>query len=123
MDVEQTSKILLVEDQLLIAMDAEAILNDHGYRFISTATNLDDARKLVELHDVTLAILDINLGTGTSFELAKELQAKDIPFAFASGYPSDEAEAHDLGHIPVISKPFGEKELIATVEALIERSR
>lgn len=119
--MELTSKILLVEDQLLIAMDAEAILNDYGYHFIETATNLDDARRLVELHDVSLAILDINLGNQTTFALAKELLAKNIPFAFASGYPSDEAKEHDLGHIPIISKPFGEKELIATVTALLDR--
>jgi DNA-binding response OmpR family regulator len=122
MDVELTSKILLVEDQLLIAMDAEAILNDYGFHVIETATNLEDAHKFVALNDLSLAILDINLGTGTSFQLAKELLAKDIPFAFASGYPSDEAKAHNLGHIPVISKPFGEKELIATVKALLERA-
>jgi DNA-binding response OmpR family regulator len=120
--LDLTGKILLVEDQLLIAMDAEAILNDHGYRHVETATNLDDARKLVDQNDLALAILDINLGGVTSFALAKELVARNIPVAFASGYPDNDAKDFDLGHIPVISKPFGENELLDIVSRLIGKA-
>lgn len=119
--MDSTHKILLVEDQLLIAMDAEAILNDHGFEHIETATNLDDARKAIENGHPALAILDINLGHMTSFDLAKELLAKNIPIAFASGYNGDEARQHDLGHIPVITKPFGEAELIEIVSRLLKQ--
>lgn len=120
--VTLASRILLVEDQLLIAMDAEAMLNDYGYLNIATATNLDDARKAVEADELSLVILDINLGNVTTFELAKELVAKNIPIAFASGYTDHDTESHDLGHIPVITKPFGEDELLGTVTRLIRRS-
>lgn len=114
------SKILLVEDQLLIAMDAEAILNDHGYHNITTATNLDEARKVVESQDLSLVILDINLGGVTSYELASELVTKNIPFAFASGYDNHEAQDYSLEHIPVIRKPFGEADLLGAISRLID---
>jgi light-regulated signal transduction histidine kinase (bacteriophytochrome)/ActR/RegA family two-component response regulator len=78
--------VLLVEDSLIIALDAEDILQRLGAEAVITASNVANA--LVELGDYrpALAMLDINLGDQTSFPIADRLEELGIPFLFATGY-------------------------------------
>lgn len=115
----KSSKILLVEDQLLIAMDAEAILNDHGYINVKTATNLEDARSIALDFRPQVAILDINIGGCTSFEFAKELEDSSVKIAFASGYAKDAENYQGVGNVPVISKPYSTDDLVGTIQSLL----
>lgn len=106
---------LLVEDQVLIAMDAEAILSDAGITEVVTANSSADA--LAKLRDFKpdIAVLDINLGTGTSVPVAEELIRRGIPFLFTTGYNERSILPENMKNIPVVSKPYDSQSLLAAL--------
>ena len=77
--------LLLVEDQMLIAMDAEAILADAGIGRVVTACSVADALEHIRA-SLDVAVLDVNLGAGTSIPIAEELARRGVPFVFTTGY-------------------------------------
>jgi CheY-like chemotaxis protein len=113
------SRILLVEDQMLIAMDVEGMLNDRGYGTIITTSSADDALRLLRAQAPDLAILDVNLGSGTSIGIAQELRRRGIPFTFATGYGDGGMIPAELSDAPVVKKPYD----IAAVLAALEQAR
>lgn len=107
--------ILLVEDNLIIALDAEDALRKVGARDVRTASNVNTALAMIEEHAPQFAILDVNLGIETSFEVANRLLALDVPFAFMTGYGEDESFPGELAHVPRIRKPFTLQSLTAVL--------
>ncbi|MEZ0495661.1 HWE histidine kinase domain-containing protein [Sphingomonas sp. IW22] len=97
---------LLVEDSLIIAMDAEDILTSLGARQVVTANSVNQA--LVELgrETVAVAVLDFNLGDETSLAVAEALRARGVPFIFATGYGEQLTLPDGLGDTPVLQKPY-----------------
>jgi DNA-binding response OmpR family regulator len=84
------SGILVVEDQLLLAMDLVMSLEREGFEPLGPATNLDAAMRLLADGTPEAAILDINLGSGaTSAPIAAELEKRNVPFAFLTAYSRD----------------------------------
>ena len=78
-------RVLLVEDESLVAMVAEDTLLDLGCEVV-LAMRLDAALSLAREADVQLGVLDVNLGEGRSYPVADILRARGIPFLFATGY-------------------------------------
>ncbi|HEV8693122.1 MAG TPA: response regulator [Lysobacter sp.] len=103
-NAETKHSILLVEDEVLLALMLEDLLLDSGYR-VTRATGLTDALELVERTQFDVAILDVNLGGIEVFPLATRLQELRIPFLFASA--GDAAHiGSKFGDHPMISKPY-----------------
>lgn len=102
----QTSHLMLLEDQLLIAMDVEAMLQEVGFERISLARNVEQAMALIETGGIELAMLDVNLGRETSVAVAEELHRRGTPFVFATGYDERSALPEGLRDIPVVRKPY-----------------
>jgi len=101
--------ILVVEDEMLLAMMIEGMLTDLGYRVIMAA-RVAKATGLAATEAIDCAILDVNLNGVTSYSVASELRLRDIPFVFATGY--GEAGLHaDYHGSPMLSKPFSQQEL------------
>lgn len=101
-----TRRILIVEDELLIAMLVEQMVEDLGYAVVGPAMTVDEALSLIDRENVDCAVLDMNLGHGvSSIPVANALRAKNIPFLFASGYGS-KGTAENLSAAPVLNKPF-----------------
>jgi CheY-like chemotaxis protein len=99
-------RVLVVEDESLVAMLLEDILADCGCEVIGPAANVADALSLVDAGGVDLAVLDVNLGAGaTSFPVADALKALAVPFIFVTGYGAGGVRA-DLRDAPVIPKPI-----------------
>ncbi|MBB4611799.1 HWE histidine kinase domain-containing protein [Novosphingobium taihuense] len=99
-------RVLLVEDSLIIALDAEDIVSRLGAQEIVTAGSVDAALDLIDTAPPTVAMLDINLGIGTSFPIADVLHQLDIPFIFATGY-GEQAKFPDVHRArPVVQKPY-----------------
>ncbi len=116
--------ILLVENELTVALEMEVALREEGVCDVRIAGNEDAARDILASNPVLSgAILDVNLSGGTSLELAEELVARGVPVAFATGYDATSEQLARYPDIPVISKPFGRHELIAAVNALLSRDR
>ena len=100
-------KALVVEDNLIIALDAEDLLRDLGASEVFTAPSVAEALSVLESQTVTFALLDVNLGVETSLPVARELQKRGVPFAFATGYGDRSEIAKDMPNVPVLQKPYG----------------
>jgi CheY-like chemotaxis protein len=96
--------ILVVEDEMLVAMMLEGWLRDLGYRVIKAA-RVAKAVDMATTATIDFAILDVNLAGATSYRVANELRRRHIPFVFASGYAPGtlRAEFHDIA---VLKKPY-----------------
>jgi CheY-like chemotaxis protein len=99
-------RILIVEDELLIAMLVEQMVEDLGYAVVGPALTVEEALSLIEREPIDCAVLDMNLGQGvSSTPIAEALHLKGIPFMFASGYGSKGA-IENLSAAPILNKPF-----------------
>lgn len=98
--------VLLVEDQFVIAMDAEEALLELGAREVFTAASSAEALKAIEKQVPDFGVLDINLGNGTSAEIADALLKLEVPFIFATGYGESDTVTGSMSDIPVVRKPY-----------------
>jgi light-regulated signal transduction histidine kinase (bacteriophytochrome) len=114
-------KVLLVEDQMLIAMDLEAMLEVRGATHTVTTGSSEDALKILRNFSPDIAVLDINLGIGTSIPVAEELSRRNIPFIFATGYGDKSWIPPALIAAPVVRKPYDNVELIQAIARLLQR--
>jgi DNA-binding response OmpR family regulator len=110
-------KVLVVEDEPLVAMMVEDMLTDLGYAVIGPAMQLADGIRLAQSEEFDAAVLDINLNGARSFPVADVLQARGIPFLFATGYGG--GEALEGRHEPVIHKPYQMERLAEMLTALM----
>ncbi len=101
----QGAKILLVEDEALVAMLLEDMLADEGCDVVATAPRLTEALAYAESLEFDLAILDLNLAGENTFPVAEALSARNKPFVFATGYGAGglPPEWRDR---PTLQKPF-----------------
>jgi CheY-like chemotaxis protein len=101
-------RILVVEDEALVAMLLEDMVADAGHELAFTAGTVPEALAYVNEHggDFDYAVLDVNLGGQASYPIAEALAAAGKPFAFSTGYG-----AGGLPEVwrsrPILSKPFG----------------
>lgn len=98
-------RILLVEDSLIIALDAEDILTRLGGE-VMTASTVEGALDLIDAEHPALAVLDINLGDQSSFTVADHLNDLGIPFVFATGYGEQALLPEVHQGLTVIQKPY-----------------
>lgn len=119
-DREEPLKILLVEDQMLIAMDVESMLENNGIERIETATSSAMAIEKLKAYLPDIAILDINLGSDTSIPVARELHKRGIPFMFATGYADGVMVPEEFSHAPIIRKPYDEDALMSGIGLLVD---
>jgi PAS domain S-box-containing protein len=110
--------ILVVEDEPLVSMDIEASLSEGGCHVVGPAGNVDSARRLIASARYDAALLDVNLADQPVDELAAALRKKGVPFAFVTGHGRD-ALPEGFTEAPLLSKPFGTEELLATVRELV----
>lgn len=103
--------VLLVEDNMIIAMDAEEMLRELGAKSVRAAGSVTHALQLLDEHLPDFALLDVNLGQETSFEIAERLLKLKVPFAFTSGYGEQAAFPDKYAQIKKLSKPYSAESL------------
>ena len=108
-------RILVVEDEPLIAMDFSQTLSDAGYVVIGPANSVARALALIAQFGCDAAVLDTNLGTETSEPIARELIKLGTPFVTTSGY-SREQMPEVMQTAPLLGKPISSAVLIAEVQ-------
>jgi len=114
-------KILLVEDQMLIALDVETMLADKGVTQIVTSGSAEDALQKLQTFEPDVGILDVNLGVGTSIPVAEELWRREIPFIFATGYADSQMIPTAFSSVAVVRKPYDREALLSTLVESLER--
>ena len=114
-------RVLVVEDELLIAMMIEDALTDLGCEIVGPASTLDSAMKLAVEEDLHAAFLDITIRGGSVFPVAELLMKKGVPFVFSSGY-GDWALPDAFKGQRRLTKPFTGVELEDMIRLLCARS-
>ncbi|NDW06156.1 HWE histidine kinase domain-containing protein [Jiella pacifica] len=114
---------LIVEDNMIISLDAEQMLLDNGAARVLTAMSVKEAKRIVEGETLDVALLDVNLGGETSFALAPVLKQRGVPFVFVTGYGEklDLPEEVDR-EVEAIKKPFAADQLIAALDRALTRN-
>lgn len=115
--------ILIVEDEILLAMNTKLTLEDCGYRVTGIATSSAEAKEFFELDRPDLVLMDITLDDGEDgVELARMLctQCK-VPIIYMSGNSDDMtlSRASSTGAVNFLRKPIDEDELIASVREIL----
>ena len=114
-------RILVVEDETLIAMEIEATLEALGCEIVGPVGTLETALQLAREMTLDAAILDVTIRGGKSYSVANELLSRDIPFALASGY-GDWALPEAMRDCPRLTKPFTTAELEKQVRLLCDEA-
>ena len=103
--------VLLVEDSMIIALDAEDCLKELGVAQVRVESSVAGAMEALSKHDFEAAILDYNLGGENSEAIAKELAGRGTPFWMATGYGEMKDRVTELGARGLLTKPYGKSEL------------
>lgn len=98
--------LLVVEDQLIIALDLEMLLRQQGAADVHIVGTATDALKLIASTPPDAAVLDVNLGSSTSFPVAHELMRLGVPFIFATGYGKEVDFPAEFRTVPLVGKPY-----------------
>ena len=110
--------MLVVEDEPLVALEIEAELAEAGATVLGPAGIVEAAARLIEAEPLDAALLDATLAGKPVDALAAALDARGVPFAFASGYgPSGLPEG--FRDRPLLGKPFGAEALVALIRTLL----
>ena len=103
-DSTQKTRILIVEDEPMIALDLQDLLVDAGFEIAGVAGRLDKALVLIETADFDVAVVDANLAGASASPAAAALVTRGIPFVVLSGYSlAQQQDAFPGGHF--IQKP------------------
>lgn len=117
-DTRGAVRVLVVEDEPLIAMMLEDALRDYGYSVVGPVENLKSAIQLAATERIDTAVVDINIDGQIADAVADKLIERGIPFLFVSGYQRKLGLRY--GAIPLLRKPFSIDDLHRAVENLLQ---
>lgn len=121
-----SSRVLIVEDEPLIAMVLDIILEDAGYHVVGIAREMHHALRLATEHPIDIAIMDVHLAGGTSgIETAKRLRQEfDVPSLFVSAELSVRTRAMALEWKPIgfVEKPYVAVQIVNALKATAQAS-
>jgi two-component sensor histidine kinase/CheY-like chemotaxis protein len=100
----RSERILVVEDEPLIALEVAQMLETAGFEVVGPAASVDAALKLIDLSGCDAAILDVNLGQQSAEPIALLLARSNVPFVAMSGYSREQLPA-GFGSVSLLSKP------------------
>lgn len=109
-------RILVVEDESLVAMFLEDVLEDFGHQMLGPYSRVDAALAAAETEDFDVAILDVNVNGQAIFPVADAIAARGIPFIFSTGY-GQKSLPEKYRSRPTLDKPF----LPGDVEAVLAK--
>lgn len=100
------ARVLLVEDNAIVAMNAEELLLEIGVSEVVIACSVAEANMHCDAQQFDFALLDVNLGSETSLPIASRLHRENIPLAFTSGLGEQLELPADLINCPILGKPY-----------------
>lgn len=114
-------RVLLLEDEYLIAMDVEELCHDNGATEVILVRDLGEIDAGTVAGTIDVAIIDLMLGGVSTLDFARRLREAGVPFVFASGY----SDADDLGEAfpdaVLVAKPYASADLIGAVASVCGR--
>ena len=116
-----TPRVLVVEDEMTVAMLIEDMVNELSYEIAGVVPRLEDAMRLLDSDDFDVAMLDVHLNGKTVFPFAAELDKRGVPYLFATAYGGRGIPEEFKDHM-VLEKPFGPLELGRALMSLTGRA-
>jgi len=117
-DTSRKARILIVDDEPMIALTLEELLIDAGFAIAGVAGRLEAALEIIEGDETDAAILDANLAGVSSGPAAIALKARNIPFVVVSGYSREQQSAAFAGAIH-LQKPCKPDRLIQVLHDIL----
>ncbi len=111
-------KVLLIEDEVLVALVLEDTIEGLGHEIVATAGTVQHALDVVREKHLDLAILDVNVGGQQVFPVADLLSERGIPFCFVTGY-GKRGLKEPYQDCPVLMKPFTEGQLAEMISRIV----
>lgn len=111
------ARVLLVEDEGLVALMLEDMLEELGLKVVASAAQVKKACELATTESFDLALLDVNLAGDFVFPVARILRDRRIPFLFSTGYGGPPLE-EEFRNAPTIGKPFSVDQLSEKLRTL-----
>ncbi len=111
---------MVVEDEMLLALDLETLLEDWGAEVLGPAPDIRRALDLLGGQVPDAVTLDMNLDGHSSLPIAHELAQRGIPFVVVSGYSDPVAKEPALCNAPFVKKPYDIQQLMAALVAVIK---
>lgn len=109
-------RLLVVEDEPLVAFDTEHFLSDEDFTIVATVDRVADARSLIEDGtEIDLVLVDVNLADGSGVDVARAAGKRDIPVMFVTGNCPVEAMEVAVG---CLAKPYHQRDLLAAIGAI-----
>jgi two-component sensor histidine kinase len=112
-------RLLVIEDEPLVALDLVSGLEEAGAEVMGSAGTTDEALQLIESASVDAVLLDANLRGCPVDDLAAALTRKKVPFVFVTGY-GQESLPRSFSTAPMLAKPFSREQLLGALAPLIE---
>ncbi len=117
-DEPPRGRVLIVEDQVPVALEIQRTLRNAGYRIVGPAGSQSEVTRLVRRGGLDAAVIDADSRRSAPYSVADWLAAAGVPFAFLVSNTS--ALPHDHAHRPQISKPCSAAALVDTVDLMVE---
>ena len=121
-DLLEGLRILVLEDEFLIAMDVEQLCRDNGASEVETHAALDEVDG-DDLGGFDAAIIDVMLGGVSTLDFARRLEERGVPFIFSTGYADNRDIARLFPGVAVVGKPYSGEALIAALVTALRRSQ
>jgi DNA-binding NtrC family response regulator len=117
------ARVLVVEDEAILAMELESILREAGARAVTLCRTVDDALAAVAKNGVAAAVLDVRVGREPVGPVASNLAKRGIPFLFYTGQIGYDPVLEAWPRSRVITKPAPARTIVAAVRDLLRKSR
>lgn len=111
-------RVLVVEDEAMIAMLVGRILTEAGFQVVGPAPSVTEGLAAIEQGGIDAALLDVRLGNEEVYPAADALRARSVPFIFLSGYGAESLPDGYACH-PCLRKPFRAAALLAALTGLL----
>ncbi len=116
-----SGRALLLEDNAVVALDAEEMLRAIGFEDVDVASSVARALEFLSVHEYAAGVLDLMVRDGSSHAIAEHFLARHVPFVIASGYDASGLSAA-MRTAPRISKPYDEGMLRDALRAATAQS-
>lgn len=112
----QIVRLLVVEDEPLIAFDTEHFLSDEGFEIVGTVDRVAEAMALIDSGtDIHLILVDVSLADGSGIDVARAAHGRGVPVVFVTGNCPIEAHSFAAG---CLAKPYAQRDLLGAIDAV-----
>jgi len=109
-------RLLIVEDEPLVAFDTEHFLTGESFAIVATVDSVAGAMRVIgEGSEIDLVLVDVNLSDGSGVDVARAAQDRGIAVLFVTGHCPGDARALAAG---CLAKPYPQRDLLAAIEAI-----